>query len=310
MRTERAGSDFWRPAPHSKWNYRLSFLADALGIVLGSFTLAGITWTLASTNDGRIKALLWWTFGITAVVGLIVYRLLKREHRETRFGRALSTTHSAHHRLRDAAYARFIMRQPEATWAPVIETALADFATSFSIATGSDCHVAVAQVVAADMVPPTLAHDFNHYQVLVKYRSSPRSPVRSVPDSENTVGRNTDFRELFRTDRNMPCWHNNDLLQETLYDNTHWPEKRTKSTVPYRATMVWPIRKVLVTGTASQRQQVYMYGFLTVDSPDPHVFEYKRHFHLGAAFADHLVSVLWDPAHLRTLHDQTSRAIT
>lgn len=67
--------------------------------------------------------------------------------------------------------------------------------------------------------------------------------------------------------------------------------------------MVWPIRKVLREAGATNPSDSYVYGFLTVDTPEPNVFVYERHFHLGAGFADHLLSVLWDPQQTRFVHE-------
>jgi len=66
--------------------------------------------------------------------------------------------------------------------------------------------------------------------------------------------------------------------------------------------MVWPIRKVLREGTSTRPHEFYIYGFLTVDSREPNVLIFERHFHLGAAYADHLLSVLWNPDELRRVH--------
>ena len=117
------------------------------------------------------------------------------------------------------------------------------------------------------------------------------------------MGHNTDFRYLFDLERKSNrCWHHNDLLTLEGYENPHWPENATAGNVPYRSTMVWPIRKVLREGAGESANELYIHGFLTIDSKEPDVLVYERHFDLGAGFADHLLSVLWDPEQLRLAH--------
>lgn len=295
--------DWWRPLPGSKADARLQFLAAALSIGAGSASLAALTWTLASTNDGRIKALLWWAIGVTALGAFVYYRLLQRESKESRYGRALENLHMAHHTLRDAAYSRYIARAPEADWKLLVEQSLGKFARSFSIASGASCHVTVKIVTDTKNALGAAIWSADELEVDTYCRSVAR-PFQVRPNVQrNTIGHNTDFRYLFNAEANNRCWFHNDLLTLENYDNPHWPESPSVRNVPYRSTMVWPIRKVLREGGAADPNDYYIHGFLTVDSSEPHIFVYERHFHLGAGFADHLLSVLWDPDDVRQAHE-------
>lgn len=285
---------------------RLSFLAAVLTIVGTSFALATATWSFASTNDGRIKVLLWWCFGVTALGAYLFWQLKRREHQETRIAHASEGLHEAHHQLRDAAYLRYIANAPENVWKPVVEESLRAFAEALSVATGSRCHATIKKV--GDPTGPGGRTSAPAKELLVEdyLRSSDRRPLK--PAVPNTVGRNSDFRALFSSDDDTRCWYQGDLLNvdEALYDNPHWPPNPTRRNVPYRATMVWPIRKVIQEGSAHTNREVYIHGFLTADSRRPHIFDYDQHFDLGAAYADHLLSILWDPEALREVHEAIS----
>ena len=286
----------------------MSFLGTALTIVTSSFALAGVTWTLASTDDGRIKALLWWCIGITAAGGYVVFEMKKREFREVRYARALESAHKSHHLLRDASYERYIAHGSQAAWKPIVEESLRAFSESFSIATGAPCHATI-KIVADPSGGAAASQSVNDYIVETFARSSPRQHVQRGGVPANTVGRNTDFRALFSPDADNRCWYHNDLLQldDAVYDNPHWPERPSVRNVPYRSTMVWPIRKVLRQSSPTTPQELYLRGFLTVDSKEPNILDYDRHFDLGAAYADNLVPVLWDPKELKRLNDELNR---
>jgi hypothetical protein len=229
----------------------------------------------------------------------VVFQISKREHRDKRFARALGSHHLAHHKLRDAAYERYIAQSPEADWRAVVTESLAHFETSFSVATGAPCHATIKVVDDPRGAAGRDSQSTADLEVRTFARSAPRSETLRHGVPKNTVDRNTDFRVLFSNDSDNRCWYHNDLLRLDLYENTHWPESPTRRNVPYRATMVWPIRKVLREGSSGVRQEVYIHGFVTVDSMETFIFDYDRHFELGAAYADHLLSILWDPDELR-----------
>lgn len=282
----------------------MHFVASVLTIVGSAAALGSLTWTLITTNDGRIKALLLWSIGITVLGAYVLYRLTRRESVEARYGRALEAIHGAHHLLRDAAYQRYIARAPDVDVKITVEAALKEFCTSFTIATGSSCHATIKVLADANGdAGRSVVGDVSSLTIDTYCRSGDRSPRMRTGIPANTVGRNTDFRVLMNPDENNRCWHHNDLLSMESYENPHWPSSPTVRNVPYRATMVWPIRKVLREAGATNPSDSYVYGFLTVDTPEPNVFVYERHFHLGAGFADHLLSVLWDPQQTRFVHE-------
>lgn len=301
--------DWWRPRPGSKAEQRLNFLGAAVSITATSFALAGITWSLASTDDGRIKALLWWCFGVTGLVAYVLYQVKAREHRDVRFARALECTHKAHHILRDAAYERYILGCAEDVWSRSVQVSLQQFSQAFSVACGAACHATIKMVY--DPVSGGEGRTSPSELVVQDFaRSEPRSFTMRSGVPANTVGRNSDFEHLFSRDSDNRSWSCNDLLalQPGTYKNPHWPEDPSKRTVPYRSTMVWPIRKVLQVADGSRPQDMYVYGFLTIDCRHPGLLDEVQHFDLGAAYADHLVSVLWNPKQLGTLAAKLGQA--
>ena len=243
-------------------------------------------------------------YGVTAAGAYVILQLTKREHRETRFARAVQPIHGAHHGLRDAAYERYIMGAPETAWSSTVEASLQQFAAGFSVATGAACHATIKRLDDPGGAAGRSAASSDDLVVETYLRSASRSTTLRPGVPANTVGRNSDYRQLLSPDADNRCWHHDDLLQldPALYDNPHWPERPTRKNVPYRTTMVWPIRKVILDGTTTSPREVYIHGFLTVDSTEPGVFDYERHFELGAAYADHLLSVLWEQKELRNVH--------
>jgi hypothetical protein len=299
--------DWWRPTPGSKWEHRLNFGAAAVTIITGSLALATVTWSLASTDDGRIKALLWWSFGVTAAVAFLIRKLLVREHADVRYGRCLEPLHLAHHLLRDASYARYIAKAREAEWKPLIEESLSQFQQAFSIAVGAPCHVSIKTVEDGESSGGRSDQSLDKLIVATYARSQQRPPRVRAGVQQNTVANNTDFRFLFSIEKNNRCWYHNDLLKLENYENPHWPDDPKPRNVPYRATMVWPMRKILSEGSATDSIDQIVHGFLTIDSMEPNVLVYERHFPLGAGYADHLFGVLWDPDHLRDVQMAIAR---
>lgn len=172
------------------------------------------------------------------------------------------------------------------------------------IAIGAPCHATVKHLTDPTGHTGRSAPSLEDLIVETFARSSQRAPTVRAGVPANSVGRNTDFRQLFSPDENNRCWYHNDLLtlDKGVYDNPHWPADPTRRNVPYRSTMVWPIRKVLREGTATTPHELYIHGFLAIDCPEADVLDYDRHFDLGAAYADHLLSVLWDTHELRNVH--------
>ena len=297
------GREWWRPEPGSKAEARVQFSANALGILTAVVALAVFAWSVISTDDGRMKALILWALGTTVAFAYVTLRVFSRENRETRYGRALANVHDAHHLLRDAAYARYIAQVPEEAWKAIVGEALSKFAQAFSIATGASCHATIKSVLGPETAIGEGDRGPESLEVETYLRSEGRAVTMRPSVRRNTVGHNTDFRFLFDPEKKTNrCWHHNDLLTLEGYDNPHWPEQPTVRNVPYRSTMVWPIRKVLREGTGAAPNEHYIHGFLTVDSKEPDVLVYERHFELGAGFADHLLSVLWNPEQLRRAH--------
>lgn len=294
--------DWWRPQAGSRWEHRLQFVAAVLTIAGGSASLAALTWTLASTADGRVKALLWWSFGITAAVAFLLRKLLIREHADIRYGRCLEPLHLSHHLLRDASYKRYIERASEREWKALVEQSLFQFQRAFSIATAAPCHATIKTVTDKESGSGTSNQSLEKLKVDTFARSQRRDPNKRPGIGDNTVANNTDFRILFSREKNNRCWYHNDLLELENYENPHWPEDPRPKNVPYRATMVWPIRKIVSDESPTANIDHIVHGFLTIDSLEPQILLYERHFPMGAAYADHLFSVLWDPEHLRARH--------
>lgn len=300
---------WWVPAAGSGKERLVNFLGAAASIAGTAFAVASIIWLTVDSQDGRMKALLVWAVGVTAFGAYMVYQLNKRDHRDIRFAKALPAAHQAHHLLRNASYARYIEQVPRKDWVDEVRGATAAMASAFSVATTAACHVTVKLVRNPNGGDGGEAASPNGWVVDTLCRSEPRSFSRRDELDADKVGDNTDFKELFSADPEKRCFHHNDLLNtgDLVYRNSHWPDRPTAKNVGYRSTMVWPIRKVVNEGAdpndLDKPLDIVVVGFLTVDSKETGIFDYSRHFEMGAAFADHLLSVVWDPELLRALHN-------
>ena len=65
------GREFWRPEPGSRMEARVQFVGSALSIVTATVALAVFAWSVISSNDGRMKALLLWAIGTSIVFGFM-----------------------------------------------------------------------------------------------------------------------------------------------------------------------------------------------------------------------------------------------
>lgn len=289
----------WRPRPGSWLDRWGTPLATVGTIVTCALSLGGLAWALISSDEGRLKAILLWCIGSASVIAILMVKMARREHQDVRYGRALEPLHMSHHLLRDASYMRYIQGRDERDWKAIVEESLRQFQSAMSVATGSPCHATIKTVVDHGAAGGRSDAGLDGLIVDTYLRSSPRNATFRHGVRSNTVANNSDFRHLFSVEKNNRCWSHDDLLQLEGYENPHWPDNPTPRNVPYRSTMVWPIRKVIRDGTSTEPVDFIVHGFLTIDSPDANVLVFERHFHLGAGYADDLLGVLWDPKHVR-----------
>ena len=115
---------------------------------------------------------------------------------------------------------------------------------------------------------------------------------------DHSVSENTDFRLILRRQRDY--YFNGDVSETRDYENSRLKNPQVNSQgswqLPYKATIVWPIRYVLTrseteVAQGAQFRDQDLYGFLTVDCNARNVFEERYDVQLGAALADSLFAV-------------------
>lgn len=176
-----------------------------------------------------------------------------------------------------------------------MERVIDQFASMFSTLTGSKCRASiklVEYVGNSDLYVFTYIRDKDSKELNYK-RDLARSEDRKDPIMENE-----DFNQIFKKDQEY--FFSNDLCGKRSYANSSFKEYGTPKehgavgrifpaygwTLPYRATIVWPIQQTEIPGVG--RDTALCVGFLTIDTPLPNRFNPTFDVPLGAGIADSL----------------------
>lgn len=208
--------------------------------------------------------------------------------RAARYDAALPHIHNAFHVLRDAdAIIREAVpgNSSQPIYHPLLVNSLAHFASAWNAVTGVACRVAVKELVSNVDQSNTvidLSTDARHFDVRHWIRSAPAP--RASADAPTPLSENSDFKIVMDQGDDRRFFFSNDLDRTPGYINPH--RRPDGQAHEYNAAMVWPVQRRL------DDHKVRLLGFLCVDSIDREVFREASDFHLGAAFADTLYSLL------------------
>jgi len=219
--------------------------------------------------------------------------------RKSRYAEATKCLHSALHSARDAYhYLDWCKSEDhekivfdEERLCAYMKTTLTSIADAFTIVSGVRCRSSIkvlGQNSQGQLFVKTLARD-EVSQVECQKKDS-------VETTSHLVSLNTDFSEI--TEGNLDYFYVGDLTKYLNYTNTsmkkHDSMKSEKWTLPYKSTIVWPIRYVYIkseveNGTGTHED---LYGFLTLDSSSVNSFIKRYDVQMGALLADSLFPVL------------------
>lgn len=246
----------------------------------GAFiTIGGVIWGAAHSAGSNVPQIILTAWLCVLIV--IAWGIVLTKTKQARLAEALPSMHDVFHQLRDAYYALATDGAYDTTMEK-INKALASFANSFGIMTGSSCRACIKQVLCEGRPGD---QDPRSVQVTTFCRF-PDTPEPAKRFDKDYVSDNTDYFILFR-EPGQNYFYSNDLLNEKGYQNSHWTQEMVKEKrVPYKSTIVWPIRKKLV------GEDHDTWGFLCVDSIQTHVFLLDLNFSVGAGFADTLYILL------------------
>jgi len=288
-------------------------VADTIAI----FLFVCSFWTYRSESREVFFSLLSLSFfaSFLLVVLLISRRKMPRAER---YAYAFRGVHTAIHILRDQIGVE-AGRESSSSPSEVkrcLEEVLGAVAISFTILTGTPTRACIKVIKtdppegkAIEELPPdermkfcyarTLCRDFATAEQIGKLAEDPTS----APISHNTA-----FSFLF-SDVLRRCFIHNDLPMAAgrgQYLNTSLNKYRAGGTdkwsLPYRSTMVWPIRRITSEPRKSPNSSIFtgsqeILGYLAVDSPLRKVFVEEHDFEVGALVADALYMFLLQHLH-------------
>lgn len=228
------------------------------------------------------------------VTSLLAGTLILREIQTARrlsYGEVLAPVHNAVHYVRDTLH--LISGLDEKDFATVhVSRVLNDLATAMSIVTGTSCRASIKVVAGDNRIEDLGAMSSKERARHLLVRTFARDTINPLgPERERAdfLSDNSDLRDLFQ-DRNRRVFFSNDLHQlyrKGGYRNSHLPDEAfEKWPLPYKSSIVWPIRRV--GGTSALSQDADFLGFLCVDSPMTNVFVSRYDFEIGAMIADTL----------------------
>jgi hypothetical protein len=238
------------------------------------------------------------TYSVILLIFLIYFTFTYS--RKARYAEATKCMHTALHAARDAYHYLDWCRSKdhddvvfdENRLCMYMKTVLTSISEAFSIVAGVKCRVSIkvlGQNTDNQLYVRTLARD----EV-----SQTQCDKRDLSESnKHLVTKNTDFHLI--TEGLSDYFFEGDLEHYPNYMNTSIDEhdglRGQKWSLPYKSTIVWPIRYVFNRHERDDSQgncQEDIYGFLTVDSSSKNAFSERYDVQMGATLADALFPVM------------------
>jgi len=248
-------------------------------------------------QDVFLKAFLLYFLILLVYLGFITFRY----SRKARYAEATEAVHNALHAARDAYHYLEWCRSPEKEniqfdekrCCDALRIVLTAVSTAFSITSGTRCR-ATLKVIGQD--------ENDDLYVVTKARDSvSHANCEHLDRGEgrrHLIKKNTDFHLIVEGKHNY--FFCNNLQKYPDYLNTNYDEysktQKKPWPLPYRSTIVWPIRYVWTKEERDEHGEIScnddLYAFLTVDSSAPNAFNERHDFQMGAGLADALFPVL------------------
>lgn len=282
-----------------KWNW-----FEWFHVIYATIVIATAYSSLWPDSTSRESLLLGAFLVYFAVLLIFLILFTFKFARKSRYSEATKCLHSALHASRDAYHYLDWCKSDdhkkiqfnEKQLCSYMKTTLTSIADAFTIVTGVRCRCSI-KVLGQD--------DKNQLFVKTLARDEVSRTECKQKDSSETnahlVSLNTDFCEI--TEGNLDYFFVGNLTKYVNYTNTsmkkHNGFRGKKWTLPYKSTIVWPIRYVydeFETGNGNDTNEndtnEDLYGFLTVDSSSMNAFIERYDVQMGALLADALFPVL------------------
>lgn len=225
-------------------------------------------------------------FMCLALVGTWVLLIVEefKYSRKARYAEAMAFMHGALHDLRDAWHAVSRGDSDQAVL-EILTKSIKNFASAFSLTTAVHCRACIKELRWPEDVDPQDPH-LGVVSTLCRSQDGPPPPKEFPP--VDTVSDNSDFLVLLRQPHEQTFFSNN-LLKARGYKNSHWTsEVHKRKEYPYISTVVWPIRKEIISQTDRTDRYYDCLGFLCIDSKARNVFRKRFDKEVGAGYADAL----------------------
>lgn len=184
---------------------------------------------------------------------------------------------------------------------------LDDFAAMFDLLTATKCRTSIKVVVRPPTSDTNEAHVFCFARDHTSSVSNKISDIKRAKENFDLISSNTDFQSLLFNEGPSQDHYINNNIHKSISNGTFksssiaWFRRAridigeysapTYHVLPYRSTMVWPIR----TFDTTQRNidESKFIGFLCVDSEHRNVFSPRFDKSLGLAVASQLVGLFY-----------------
>jgi len=212
-----------------------------------------------------------------------------RYARKARYAEAMASIHSAIHILRDYQ-CDFNSICEDHDCKNALSSVVTAFANAFSLVTGTHCRSCIKTIETRNISQSEFNSLTPQEQIEYLYVATfcrDRASANNENESDNYIhplSSNTDFLVLYN-DVSERRYFSNDINKEDGYQNSsHQANKK----LPYRSTIVWPIRKLMYAQDRQNEKEQIILGYLCVDSARMKVFREDYDFEMGATVADAL----------------------
>jgi hypothetical protein len=243
-----------------------------------------------------------------------------RYARKARYADAIRTFHPIAHIFRDAMYN--IEDMSESDFALTLQKVLSAFVSGMEIATGTKVRVCIkllkveGGIGALEEVDKVRQNELIYAESYVNdpHSSWPEKDYSQYPYDKDRLSCNTAFGSILKgeTDyyfeNNIPRAYKNHEYENSSF-HTYGQGKLGKPgwVLPYRSTILWPIRKLLDKNQGRAHRQTFVekhdvLGFLCIDSASRNVWSSRYDGQIGASLADFLYAFmnLWFKIHWKS----------
>lgn len=256
-----------------------------------------IAWGDPSSTKELLLLGMFLAYFVTLLFFLIIFTF--KFARKARYAEATKCIHDAIHTARDAYHYLDWCHSPDREkvvfdnhrFRELMVTALTSASAAFSLVSGLKCRTTIKVLGQNDdgtLYVSTVARDTVSCGLCKK--------IDDAEGKQHLVSKNTDFHLI--SEGNRPYFFNNNLPKYPNYLNTSQDiasyGNNGKWNLPYKSSIVWPIRYVWEKGEAAindGEKPEDFYAFLTVDSSSQEAFIEEFDVQMGAALADALFPV-------------------